>query len=292
MNSQKNILVTGASGQLGSEIKYLTENNSDLVGGNKFYFCASSELDICSREELASYCEEYNISQIINCAAYTAVDKAEDEEHMADGVNNKAVEVMAELAKDKSISLVHISTDYVFDGRSCVPYSEDNESNPKSVYGKTKRDGEESMLRLAPPESVIIRTSWVYSSFGNNFVKTMLKLGGEREGISVVWDQIGTPTYARDLAEAVLRIIHQLKGSGTEVYHYSNHGVASWYDFAKAIFEFRDIECDVAPIPSSAYKTKAERPLYSVLSKEKITNRFGLRIPYWRDSLKQMLSES
>jgi dTDP-4-dehydrorhamnose reductase len=276
-----NILVTGSKGQLGSELKDFESEFKQYA----FYFTDSNSLDITDHEKVKSYCVENEIEIIINCAAYTAVDKAESDVELCDAINHLAVRNFAEIAKEKKIKLIHISTDYVFDGKAYKPYTETDMPNPQSVYGKTKLAGEATMLNINPANSIIIRTSWVYSRFGNNFVKTMLRLGKEREELNVVADQIGTPTNAADLAKAILTILPQLKNEAVALFHYSNEGVCSWYDFAKAIFEINNLEVKVNPIESSEYPTPAERPFYSVLNKSKIKEVYKLDIPYWKNSL-------
>ena len=276
-----NILVTGGNGQLGSELREIAPNYPDY----NFLFTDVKQLDITSHTAVKEFIEINNINVIINCAAYTAVDKAESEPELADTINHLAVANFARLAKDKNIKLIHISTDYVFDGTNHKPYAETDVPNPKSVYGKTKLDGELAMQQINPANSIIIRTSWVYSKFGNNFVKTMLRLAESRDKISVVGDQIGTPTNAADLAKAILTILPQIKNETVELFHYSNEGVCSWYDFAKAIFEINGLPIKVDPIESSQYPTPVERPFYSVLNKNNIKENFQLEIPYWKDSL-------
>jgi len=283
-----NILVTGSNGQLGSEIKSLSKNYP-----YKFFFTDKNELDISKKEDVSKFIEENNIDLIINCAAYTAVDKAEEEQELADLINYKAVKYLAKIAKDNNIVLIHISTDYVFDGKNYRPYKEDDKTNPQGVYGLTKLKGEKAFIEEGA-NGIIIRASWVYSSFGHNFVKTMLRLKDKKE-LSVVFDQVGTPTYAKDLARVILEIIknelNKLKGKKAEIYHYSNEGVCSWYDFAKAIFEIKNIHINVNPIETKDYPTPAKRPHYSVLNKSKIKNEFNIKIPYWRESLEKMLNE-
>lgn len=276
----RNVLVTGAGGQLGSELQLLSKEYE----GN-FYFTDKENLDIAQKEAVKRFLQEHKITHIINAAAYTAVDKAEEEEALADAINHKAVKHLAEAAKNENISLVHISTDYVFDGKNYKPYTEDDITNPQSAYGRTKRKGEEAMLAVNPQRSVIIRTSWVYSSFGNNFVKTMLRLGKEREKLGVIFNQVGTPTYARDLARTILDILPKIKNENVEIYHFSNEGVLSWYDFAKEIMKMAKIECRVDPIETKEYPTPAPRPHYSLLNKAKIKQTFQLEIPYWKESL-------
>ena len=276
-----NILVTGSKGQLGSELKDFESKFKQYA----FYFTDSNRLDIRDHEKVKSYCIENKIEIIINCAAYTAVDKAESDVELCDAINHLAVRNFAEIAKENNIKLIHISTDYVFDGKAHKPYTEKDMPNPKSVYGKTKLAGEATMLNINPANSIIIRTSWVYSRFGNNFVKTMLRLGKERDELNVVADQIGTPTNAADLAKAILTILPQLKNEAVALFHYSNEGVCSWYDFAKAIFEIEGLPTKVSLIESSQYPTLAKRPFYSVLNKSKIKEVYKLDIPYWKDSL-------
>ena len=280
----RNVLVTGAKGQLGSELQLLSKEYE-----GSFYFTDKESLDITQVESIERFLQEHAITHIINAAAYTAVDRAEEEEALADTINHKAVRYLAEAAKRKNISLVHISTDYVFDGKNYRPYVEDDTANPQSVYGRTKRKGEEAILDINPSRSLILRTSWVYSSFGNNFVKTMLRLGKEREKLGVIFDQVGTPTYAYDLASAILDILPKIENENVEIYHFSNEGVLSWYDFAKEIMEMAKIECRVDPIETKEYPTPAPRPHYSLLNKAKIKKTFGLEIPYWKESLDKCL---
>ena len=277
-----NILVTGANGQLGSELNEWSKKYTQYL----FFFTDVAELDITDKKAIADFVKENKINAIINCAAYTAVDKAETEVVLADKINHLAVKNLAEVAKEYTYKFIHISTDYVFDGTSHLPYTETVIPNPKSVYGSTKLDGERAMQNINPSNSIIIRTSWVYSSFGSNFVKTMLKLGKERDQLNVIFDQVGTPTYAKDLAHSILEILPKVSNNKVEVYHYSNEGVCSWYDFSLAIFEMNNIKCIVNPISTSQYPTAAERPAYSILNKTKIKDTYKITIPYWRDSLK------
>ncbi len=283
-----NILITGAKGQLGSEITVLSKDYSF-----HFYFTDKEELDIANKEKLKHFINENKIDLIVNCAAYTAVDKAEEEKELADLINHKAVKYLADISKQKDIPLIHISTDYVFDGKNYRPYEEDDKTNPQSVYGITKLKGEEAFIK-SQAKGIIIRTSWVYSSFGANFVKTMLRLKDKKE-LNVVFDQVGTPTYARDLAKAILEIINRnfekLKSFKAEIFHFSNEGVCSWYDFAKAIFEIKGIDIKINPIETKDYPTPAKRPHYSVLNKSKIKKEFCIKIPYWKESLKECLKE-
>ena len=276
----KTILVTGAYGQLGSELKSISAQYPLY----KFLFTDADTLDICNENDLKNFFARTTVDFMVNCAAYTAVDKAEDDAENACKINKDAVRLLAKFAAKNKIKLVHISTDYVFDGKSHIPYTEDLAVNPQSVYGKSKAGGEQEILSLAP-QSVIIRTSWLYSSFGNNFVKTMLKLGAEREKLNVVFDQIGTPAYAADLAVAVMQIVTAQEFIAG-IYHFSNEGVCSWYDFAIAIHKAAGIKnCKVLPIESKDYPAKAPRPFYSVLNKAKIKATYGIDIPHWEDGL-------
>lgn len=268
-------LITGCNGQLGTELKKRIPNA----------ICADIDtLDITDMVAVNKFVSENNIDLIINCAAYTAVDKAEDDIDMATKIN---VDGPRNLAKT-GVKIIHISTDYVFDGTSHKPYTTDDETNPVSVYGKTKRAGELAVLENAPV-AVVIRTAWLYSPYGNNFVKTMQRLGREHDSINVVVDQIGTPTYAGDLADAIVQIITQMNKQNSGVYHFTNMGVCSWYDFASEIMDLSCINCDVNPINSDQYPTRAKRPFYSVLDKSKIQNVFGIKIKHWKQSLKECL---
>jgi len=277
-----NILVTGGNGQLGSELKEIAPNYQDY----NFLFTDVKDLDITNHNAVVAFIKSNNINVIINCAAYTAVDKAEEQKDVANAINHLAVANFAQIAKDKNIRLIHISTDYVFDGTNHKPYIETDTPNPQSVYGKTKLDGELAMQQINPANSIIIRTSWVYSKFGNNFVKTMQRLAETKDQISVVSDQIGSPTNAADLAEAILIILPKIRNETIEVFHYSNEGVCSWYDFAHAIFDVKGISIKLDTIESSEYPTPAKRPFYSVLNKEKIKNIYGIKIPHWRYNFK------
>lgn len=283
----KKILVTGANGQVGSELRALATQYSAY----EISFLHRSDLDLSETHKVEAYFEKNHFDVVINCAAYTAVDKAELEEDMAHKINYRAVEVMASAAKRDGFSLIHISTDYVFDGSHYKPYSESEPTNPQGAYGASKLYGEDSIMMKAPKNSLIIRTAWVYSTYGKNFVKTMLRLSKERDTLGVIFDQIGTPTYARDLAKLILDIIPQIENETPEVYHYSNEGVSSWYDFAKAIFEIKNISCKVNSIETSEYPTPARRPYYGVLNKTKIKQAFKIEIPHWRESLKDALKE-
>lgn len=276
MNNQ--ILITGANGQLGTELKKLL---SDAI------FTDVADLDITDENAVKSFVEKHDVETIVNCAAYTAVDKAEDDLELATKIN---VDGPRNLAKSGA-KIIHISTDYVFDGKNYQPYLPEDETHPVSVYGRTKRAGELAVLENAQI-AVVIRTAWLYSAHGNNFVKTMRRLGSEKETINVVADQIGTPTFAGDLAQAIVNILPQINTSNKGIYHYTNEGVCSWYDFATEIMNLSGLNCKVNPIPSSAYPTKATRPFYSVLDKEKIKRVFNIKIPHWKKSLSSFCEEN
>jgi len=285
-----NILVTGSNGQLGSEIKELASNYKD----SSFFFMDLPELDICNSIQLETYIKDENINTVINCAAYTAVDKAEQDAEIAERVNSIGVLNLVNALKKVDGKLIHISTDYVFDGDYFLPYKESDPVSPIGVYGATKRVGELSVIN-SDIDSIVIRTSWLYSSYGNNFVKTMLRLGNEKENLGVIFDQVGTPTYARDLAKTCLDILCgdssvNISKNGN-LYHYSNEGVSSWYDFAISIMELGGENCKVKPIQTKDYPTLAKRPHFSVLNKTKIKKDFDIEIPYWRDSLKECVEK-
>jgi len=287
----RNILITGSNGQLGREFRALVANRERLEGADRYYFTDKETLDITDKAAVEHFVQENSIDTVINCAAYTAVDKAEEDVELAYLVNRDAVRNLAEVAKAYGVQLIHISTDYVFDGTSHTPLCETDAVNPQGVYAKSKLEGEEAIREIAPKGAMIIRTSWIYSSMGHNFVKTMLRVGSERNEIRVVCDQIGTPTYARDLARAILTIIESdNKYDEVKTYHYSNEGNCSWYDFAQAIFEIAQVDCKVKPISTHEYPTPAKRPSYSVLNKDTIKQEYNLEIPYWRDSLKSCIS--
>lgn len=271
------VLVTGAKGQLGTELQNLLSNA---------VFADVEDLDITDELAVKAYIEDHGITTIVNCAAYTSVDKAEDDTTTAYKVNVIGPENLAKTG----CKIVHISTDYVFDGKGYQPYHPNDETKPVSVYGKTKRAGEEAVINNAKV-AVVIRTAWLYSAYGNNFVKTMRRLGAEKESLNVVADQIGSPTFARDLAQAIVTILPQMNESNKGIYHYTNEGVCSWYDFATEIMNLSGLKCKVNPVPSSAYPTKATRPFYSVLSKEKIKSVFNIEIPHWKESLVQCLKQ-
>jgi len=276
------ILVTGSNGQLGNELKVLASEYPSF----EFLFTDIGELDITDIEAIEELVRLENPGILINCAAYTAVDKAEQEEKMAYLINTTATGNLAEVAERHGMLMVHISTDYVFGGKGYRPYVEEDSKEPVSVYAKSKYAGEQEILTHSK-KAIIIRTSWLYSEFGNNFVKTIMKFGLERSSLNVVFDQIGCPTYARDLAETILKILQKnVKPDGVDVYHFANEGVASWFDFAKAIADIAGIACRINPIETREYPLPAARPFYSVLNKAKIKQTFNLEIPYWMDSLK------
>ena len=279
-----NVLVTGSNGQLGSEIKELSSNYN-----YNFFFTTRDDIDITSKDSIKEFCQTNSINIIINCAAYTAVDKAQSDIENADLVNRKAVKKLSIVAKELNIKLIHISTDYVFDGKNFKPYVEEFQTNPQSIYGKTKLDGENEMRDINPKNSIIIRTSWIYSYYGNNFVKTMLRLGKEKEELGVIFDQVGTPTYAAHLAKTILDIIPQIENSKVEIYNYSNEGVLSWYDFAKEIMKMAKLNCKIKAIETYQYPTPAKRPHFSQLNKNKIKTTFNIEIPYWKDGLDDCL---
>ena len=286
------ILVTGANGQLGQCFRQLADQNPTVY----FYFAGSSELDITNKRMVRKFFDQHPVSWCINCAAYTAVDQAQKEPAVARKINITGVKNLAEACAPKGIPLIHFSTDYVYHTKQNTPFKEEDPVSPKGIYARTKRSGERAAM-LANPNTMVIRTSWVYSEFAHNFVKTMLRLGRERSNLNVVYDQIGTPTYAPDLAAAVLDIIRKTETEAVPPYllagiwHYSNEGVTSWYDFAKAIFEIKNIPCAVQPIESKAYPTPAMRPHFSLMDKSKIRTAFGLEIPHWRESLLRCLEK-
>lgn len=284
MRIMKNVLVTGANGQLGNEMQLLSRENGQYA----YFFTDVDTLDICDEQAVHDYLCRHQIDVVVNCAAYTAVDKAEDNPELCDRLNHVAPGYLAAAAQSCGASLIQISTDYVFDGTAHLPYEETAEPCPDSVYGRTKLAGEQAVMRLCS-RSMIIRTAWLYSVFGNNFVKTMIRLGRERDSLGVVFDQIGTPTYARDLARAIFAAIRQ--GIVPGIYHFSNEGVCSWYDFTLAIHRLAGIkDCKVSPLHTAEYPAKAPRPAYSVLDKTKIKQTFGLEIPHWEESLKECIA--
>lgn len=287
----KRVLVTGRGGQLGKSIQQLVSAQPHFT----FVFVGRETLDLSTPQSMTNYFTNNHFDMIINCAAYTAVDHAESEPKLADQINHLAPKQLAQIAKDNDMFLIHISSDYVFNGQNHKPYIETDSTDPQSAYGVSKLKGEQA-IRQINPKGAIIRTSWLYSQYGHNFVKTMIKLGRDREALNVIFDQVGTPTYASDLAQAILEIAnHYLNAeesasnNNIQLYHYSNEGVCSWYDFSKTIFSLSNIGCQVTPIETKDYPTPAKRPHYSLMNKAKIKNEFTLQIPYWKDSLKTCL---
>lgn len=281
-----NVLVTGSNGQLGSELE-----DRSLDTSFQFFFTSRVQLDITDIEAVETFILKEHITTLINCAAYTAVDKAEEQQEYALRINFEAVKKLGELCKKHHIRLIHISTDYVFDGTSSQPYTENSPCKPVNFYGSSKQLGEQALLNLDLSNSIIIRTSWVYSVYGANFVKTMLRLGAEKQHLNVVADQIGSPTYAGDLADFILKNVLNFKSKTTEVYHYRNEGVCSWYDFAQEIMCLSDSTCTVDPIPATQFSTQAARPYYSVLDTGRLKQDFQVTIPYWRASLALCISK-
>lgn len=271
-------LVVGSNGQLGNELKLLLQDKAVYVD--------KDELDITDKQAVQNFVNGKNFEAIINCAAYTAVDKAESDEKLATLINVDGPKNLAETG----VPLIHISTDYVFDGTNSKPYTEEDKPHPQTVYGRTKLASEQAVMKAAET-AIVIRTAWLYSTFGNNFVKTMRRLGAERKSLNVVFDQVGTPTYAADLANAIVTILPQMKKGMKEIYHFSNEGVCSWYDFALAVMAQSDLDCQVMPIESKDYPTPAQRPHYSVLNKAKIKRDFGLKINNWAVSLAECVEK-
>lgn len=280
-----NILVTGANGQLGNEMQVLARENLQ----HTYFFTDVQELDICDEQAVYAYVSEHKIDIIVNCAAYTAVDKAEDNVELCDKLNNIAPGYLARAAQANGAAMIQVSTDYVFDGTAHIPYTEEEPTCPASVYGSTKLAGEQNVMDHCE-KAMVIRTAWLYSIYGNNFVKTMIRLGQERDSLGVIFDQIGTPTYANDLAQAIFAAIN--KGIVRGIYHFSDEGVCSWYDFTVAIHRLAGIaSCKVKPLHTADYPAKAPRPHYSVLDKTKIKDTFGIEIPHWEESLKRCINQ-
>ncbi len=280
-----NILITGCNGQLGNEMQLLEKENPQ----HTYFNTDVAELDITDQNAIETFVNDHSIDGIVNCAAYTAVDKAEDHEALCTKLNAEAPAYLADAIGRRGGWMIQISTDYVFDGTQHTPYTEDADTCPNSVYGKTKLVGELNVQKFCE-QSMIIRTAWLYSTFGNNFVKTMIRLGQEKTELGVIFDQIGTPTYARDLAVAIFAAINQ--GVVPGVYHFSNEGVISWYDFTKAIHRIAGITtCHVRPLHTSEYPTPANRPHYSVLDKTKIKQTYNLEVPYWEESLAECIAK-
>ena len=293
------ILVTGKNGQLGKSINKVVNTGNgknNYQQDNEFIFVGREELDLSSERSISHYFDRSNkFDVIINCAAYTAVDKAEEECELANQVNHLAVKQLANIANEQKAKLVHVSTDYVFDGTGGKPYKETDKTNPINIYGETKLAGEQSLKEIMPTNAIIIRTSWVYSEFGNNFVSTMLRLGKERDELNVVSDQIGSPTYVTDLAGAILEIIKSKEfreeNQTTQIYHYSNEGEISWYEFAKEIFKIAKIDCKVNPITTQQYPTPAKRPRHVFIENKKIFDEYGVLVCFWKKSLRRLLNE-
>ena len=280
-----NILVTGANGQLGNEMQVLARENLQ----HTYFFTDVQELDICDEQAVYAYVSEHKIDIIVNCAAYTAVDKAEDNVELCDKLNNIAPGYLARAAQANGAAMIQVSTDYVFDGTAHNPYTEEEPTCPASVYGSTKLAGEQNVMDHCE-KAMVIRTAWLYSIYGNNFVKTMIRLGQERDSLGVIFDQIGTPTYANDLAQAIFAAIN--KGVVRGIYHFSDEGVCSWYHFTIAIHRLAGIaSCKVKPLHTADYPAKAPRPHYSVLDKTKIKDTFGIEIPHWEESLKRCINQ-
>lgn len=282
--NENRVLVTGANGQLGNELRRL----APAVEGWNFVFTDVEELDITQPDAVQAFLKERPYRWVVNCAAYTAVDKAETERELATLINARAPGYLAQAARTAGAAFIHISTDYVFSGRHYKPYKPDDPTGPESFYGLTKLQGEQA-VKDAGIDAFIIRTAWLYSEFGNNFVKTILKYGKERGRLNVVTDQIGSPTWAADLAAFIVHLITKHQPRGTEILHYTNEGVCSWYDFAWHIIQLADIECTIQPIPTEAYPLPAPRPFYSVLDKKFTVERTGIHIPHWYDSLRRCI---
>jgi dTDP-4-dehydrorhamnose reductase len=282
-----NILITGSNGQLGSEFRDMAPHFKQ----HQFFLTDIKELDVTDAEKVYKFLKANKIECVVNCAGFTQVDKAENEKAQASLLNSTATKYIAEASSRAGAMMVHISTDYVFEGKNFKPYTENDTANPKSIYGKSKLDGEIEVMFNAK-RAIILRTSWLYSSHGHNFVKTILEKAKTEKELKVIFDQIGTPTYARDLAKAILEIIPKVPSKVRgEIYNFSNEGVASWYDLAKAIIEIKGLDCKVLPILTKDFPQVAQRPLYSVLNKERIKKDFGIEIPYWRESLKECLEK-
>ena len=273
------ILITGSHGQLGNEMQQAAARFPAF----NFLYTDVEDLDICDKAALTTFVKANKVNMIVNCAAYTAVDKAEDDVALCYKINSDAVRNIGEVASENNLKVVHVSTDYVFDGTNNLPYYEDQPVCPATVYGKSKLAGEQALLETCK-QAVILRTAWLYSSFGNNFVKTMMKLGTDRDSLNVIFDQVGTPTYAADLADAILKVLsHETFVPG--IYHFSDEGVCSWYDFTKTIHRIAGITCNVQPIETKDYPARTPRPHYSVLNKAKIKSTYGIVIPHWEESL-------
>ena len=281
----KTVLVTGANGQLGSSI----HARISQYPGYNFLFTDIDTLDICDKEAVRKYVLENDVQYVMNCAAYTAVDKAEEHEDLCMRINRDAVRNLGEAAHAVGAKVIHVSTDYVFDGTSCRPYLESDATCPVSVYGRTKLAGEQALMEVCP-DSVIIRTAWLYSEYGNNFMKTVLRLGKERDELRFIFDQVGTPTYAGDLAAIIYKVIEKDMLDKQGIYHFSNEGVCSWYDFAQEVCELSGNACNIEPCHSDEFPSKVKRPNFSVLDKTKVKETFGAKVPYWKVSLKHCIN--
>ncbi|MBR1803779.1 MAG: dTDP-4-dehydrorhamnose reductase [Muribaculaceae bacterium] len=285
MNTTKHILITGANGQLGREMRRLLDGDAQFAP----IYTDVEELDITNQDAVNRFIETHPVEYIVNCAAYTAVDRAEDDEATARLINVDAVSNLAAAASPRGIKVVHVSTDYVFDGTGCRPYREDDPVNPLSAYGRTKLAGEQALMDITAHDAVILRTAWLYSPHGKNFVKTMLQLGRTRDALQVVYDQVGNPTSATDLAHAIVTVLTAPQWH-PGIYHVAGEGAVSWYDFTKAIHRLAGITtCNVSPCLSDQFPAKAHRPHYSVLDKAKFKSTFGTTLPYWEDSLRQCI---
>lgn len=280
-----NILITGANGQLGNEMRRVSAQSND-----HYIFTDVAELDITNAETVRQMVLDNDVNVIVNCAAYTAVDKAEEDEAMAELLNATAVANLAAAAKENNATLIHVSTDYVFDGNGCRPYTEEQTTSPASAYGRTKLHGEEAAVQSGC-NYLIFRTAWLYSKHGRNFVKTMRTLTADKPSLKVVFDQVGSPTHAGDLADLIYKIIEERMLDNKGIYHYSNEGVCSWYDFAREICEMSGNECDVQPCHSDEFPSKVARPAYSVLDKTKVKTTFGVSVPHWKESLAKCIEE-
>ena len=280
-----NILITGANGQLGTEMRNVSAGSTD-----KYMFTDVAELDITDADAVDKVIASEKVDVIVNCAAYTNVDKAEDDEQTADLINHRAVAILASAAAKYGATLIHLSTDYVFDGCACIPYKEDDPTHPTGSYGRTKLAGEQAIIESGC-HHLIFRTAWLYSPYGKNFVKTMMKLTAEKDSLNVVFDQAGTPTCAADLAALIYKVITDRMQDLQGIYHFSNEGVCSWYDFAVEIRDLCGNTCDIRPCHSGEFPSKVERPHYSVLDKTKVKNTFGAAVPYWKDSLKECIQK-
>lgn len=278
----RNILVTGGKGQLGLSLRCISKEFPDY----SFDFMDIEEMDITDKESISNILKAKDYFAVINCAAFTAVDLAEGKKEMAYLINVYGVRNLVEAANETNTHLIHISTDYVFGGNGNTPFKPYDEPNPNSVYGKSKLEGERQIMQVSKSGFIIIRTSWLYSEEGNNFLKTMIRIGRNNDSVSVIYDQVGTPTYAGDLARAIILCLSKINDNSREIFHFSNEGVCSWYDFAKEIMEEMSLQCKVLPILTSQYPTPAKRPYYSVLNKDDIKNYLSIEIPHWKDSLK------